>query len=247
MWIAIPQTTANSLSWDSESGKNVYKLKSSGVGSEIIIDSSSGENLNGSDVPTLMLTSMPDDPHLGHEYRYIFASLGKSFAFLKDINNHYGIRVERLGRNGPKYLVTWDGALAPLLRRVLHTPYYDVAAPQVVLRLEGRKLLNASSCFSAEYDEQIAATAKDLTETHIATFLKAPEAERNLDIRIAVLRRILNYVYSGREPQAWQTLDRMWPPVDGERLKNSILTAYRTGILSQTDGSDRCNITEPAR
>lgn len=81
----------------------------------------------------------------------------------------------------------------------------------------------------------------------IARFLNAPVAEENVDTRMAVLRRILNYLYSGREQQAWQTLHEMWPADDQERIKKALLKAYSMGFLTQTDGPDHCDDKQSAK
>jgi len=49
-----------------------------------------------------------------------------------------------------------------------------------------------------------------------------------------VLTIVLNYLYSGREPQAWQALDEMWPPSDKERVRGLILERQARGLLAHT-------------
>jgi hypothetical protein len=72
----------------------------------------------------------------GSGYRYIFASLGEKFEVLKEIVNYYGVHVRRFNKNGPLYLVTRDGTLGGFLRdELLRTRDYDLALPQVILRL----------------------------------------------------------------------------------------------------------------
>jgi hypothetical protein len=44
---------------------------------------------------------------------------------------------------------------------------------------------------------------------------------------------VLNYLYSGREEQAWQALDEMWPPADATRVKQLILERRSRGLLFQ--------------
>jgi hypothetical protein len=198
--------------------------------------------IRGGEAPTLVLTSQSSNRVAGYEFRYIFASLGEQFEVLKEIVNQYGVHVKRLNKGGPMYLVTWDGTLGRFLfEELLRTRDYDFALPQVILRLEGHRLLNASNCFPARYDEQIAETRKKLTAQDVTRFLNAPAAKANVNTKIAILRRILNYLYSGREQQAWQTLHEMWPAADQERIKKALLKAYRTGILTQTDGPAQCD------
>jgi hypothetical protein len=44
---------------------------------------------------------------------------------------------------------------------------------------------------------------------------------------------VLNYLYSGREDQAWQALDEMWPPADESRVRSLILERRKRGLLAQ--------------
>lgn len=50
-----------------------------------------------------------------------------------------------------------------------------------------------------------------------------------------VLTIVLNYLYSGREAQAWQALDEMWPASDEQRVKGLILERRARGLAGQID------------
>lgn len=51
--------------------------------------------------------------------------------------------------------------------------------------------------------------------------------------RSAALAVMFAYLYSGREEQAWQALNVMWPVNDRARIKELILKTRAEGILSQ--------------
>lgn len=55
--------------------------------------------------------------------------------------------------------------------------------------------------------------------------------------KIAVLEIVWNYLYSGREEDAWESLRDMWPPADLDRIHLAIDSRRRNGILAQIEGS----------
>ena len=59
------------------------------------------------------------------------------------------------------------------------------------------------------------------------------DAYEHSKARPSVLRIIIDYVYSGREPQARQTVDTMWPAWDRERVWNDIVNTRSVGLLEQ--------------
>jgi len=48
-----------------------------------------------------------------------------------------------------------------------------------------------------------------------------------------VLEIVLAYLYGGRGPEAWKELDKMWPPIDKPRIRQLILKARSSGLLSE--------------
>jgi hypothetical protein len=229
---------------DGDSGHDVFNLTAPGLGGQITIDKESGDPISGGKVPVLKLMTVSHNPEPFYELRYIFASLGEKFEVLKDIRNHFAVHAERLNKDGPIYLVTWDGVLYRfLLDELQSSPFFY---PEVILRLDGHSLLNSSGCFRDRYDKDIAYNGRQhLTTRKVEQFLNAPPAKRNTDANILttkgyILLVIADYLYSGREAQAWQALNEMWPANDRERIKAALLHAYQTGILAQTDGLDHC-------
>ncbi len=51
---------------------------------------------------------------------------------------------------------------------------------------------------------------------------------------------VLAYLYSGREAQARQALQELWPPFDQERIWNLILETRHNGILRYTRNGAVC-------
>jgi hypothetical protein len=109
--------------------------------------------------------------------------------------------------------------------------------PAVYLRLEQGRLRDRSSVFAREYDSHIAEVRKQLKDGDVPAFLKSrtPDdaAYEGSNARPSVLSIILDYLYSGREPQARQVLQTMWPAWDRERVWDDIVNTRSVGVLEQ--------------
>jgi hypothetical protein len=101
--------------------------------------------------------------------------------------------------------------------------------PRVVLKVDGGVWRDASPEFTEQYDTEIAAIKAKIAVDDVGRFLIAdfPDAKN------VVLEIVFSDLYSGREAQAWQTLNDMWPAVDRERIKQLILKTRAHGILSR--------------
>jgi len=244
----IGSTNVCELSVESDDAGTVFHLSAPvvrGLVTGININSESGDPISGGTTPVLKLSELLPAPGSGADnVRTIFASLGLKFEVLKEVQNHYGMSAKRLNKGGPIYLVTWDGALDRFMDEELQTDIFFI--PEVILRLDRHRLLNASACFRARYDEDIAHTRKHFLPTRkVEQFRNAPRAKRDTNTENGILEIAADYLYSGREEQAWQALHEMWPANDQERIKNALLHVYQTGILAQTDGLDHCE-AEPS-
>ena len=109
--------------------------------------------------------------------------------------------------------------------------------PAVYLRLEQGQLRDRSRLFARQYDEHIAGLRKQLSDRDVQAFLKSraanDDAYEGSNARPSVLSIIIDYVYSGREPQARQVVETMWPTWDRERVWNDILNTRSVGMLEQ--------------
>ncbi len=120
-------------------------------------------------------------------------------------------------------------------------------APTVVLRFETGRLMDVSSEFQAQFDQQIAMIRAELSPDELAAFknsdgrllagspLPPPQREQLRATKIKVLEITWAYLYSGRGPQAWNALAGMWPSSDFDRIRASILEAQAHGIHAQVD------------
>jgi hypothetical protein len=124
-------------------------------------------------------------------------------------------------------------------------------APTVVLRFTRGQLFDVSCEFLPHFDEEIARARAALDPADLRDFkasdgiLPAPvpfsaEALHRRDhlqsVKIKVLEIAWAYLYSGREKEAWHSLDELWPPSDVDRVRASIVAARARGVRAQVDG-----------
>lgn len=118
-------------------------------------------------------------------------------------------------------------------------PHFAAAIPPVFLKLEGNRLVNAGPQFREQYDKQIADAKSQLTQTDLDKFRQASYHQKMFTDQIPTVHRVLtivlDYLYSGREAEAWKALDEFWPPSDRERVKNLIIERQHRGLFSQFD------------
>jgi len=121
-------------------------------------------------------------------------------------------------------------------------------APTVVLRFERSRLVDVSSEFQSDFDQQITKLRAELNSQDLRDFknsdgkltstasLPVQELHRWRVVKIKVLEIVRAYLYSDREPEARRSLAEMWPASDVERIRASIINARARGIRAQVDG-----------
>ncbi len=124
------------------------------------------------------------------------------------------------------------------------------SAPTVVLRFTHGRLLDVSSEFRTYFDRQIANIKEGLHSQDLQDFkssngrltsspaISAEQLYRLRMVKAKVLEIAWSYLYSGREEEAWRSIDEMWPPGDIKRIHTEILNARARGIHAQTDGEE---------
>ena len=122
------------------------------------------------------------------------------------------------------------------------------SAPTIILRFEHGQLLEVSSEFRDYFDREISAIRKELDPDDLRDFrtsdgslsdprLSLEHLHRLRNVKAKILEMVWNYLYSGREEEAWGALSRMWPSSDISRIQTSITSARARGIRSQTAAS----------
>src|SRR5258708_17502613 len=117
--------------------------------------------------------------------------------------------------------------------------------PTLVLRFEHGRLLDVGSEFRPYFEKEIAKLRAELDSQNLRDFrdsdgrlasvayLSAQRIHQLRGVKIKVLEIVWAYLYSGREPEAWRSLEDMWPASDVERIRAAISGVRAHGIHSQ--------------
>jgi hypothetical protein len=120
--------------------------------------------------------------------------------------------------------------------------------PATVLRFEGEKLMDVSSEFRPHFDKQIETLHSQLSDRQLSEFkasdghpsgehLSPDDPPRGLlATKVKVLEIVWAYLACGREQDAWDVLDTIWPAADADRVRAAITSARKRGLRSQVDG-----------
>lgn len=173
--------------------------------------------------PSLILEGFSGGAHCCYIYRIV--NLSEPPVILSPIENQTPFFFFKDAASGQFRIMTSDGAF-DTFDGLCHacTPF-----PRVVLRVDSAGLHDVSAQFVEQYDSEIALARAKIGNGDIAKFLAADFQ----DAKAVVLEIALAYLYSGRETQAWQTLDEMWPAADRERIRKLIIKTRAQGILSK--------------
>jgi hypothetical protein len=192
------------------------------------VDDISGNDINGDGIPKVVF-----DAFSGGEkccYLYWIVSLEKKPQVLREIRNQVPL-VFRKRTDGGTEIRTGEGSFD-----LFFLPHSEAVIPEMVLRLEGDRLVDVSSEYREEYDRQIAQARGELTPADLEKFRRSNYNEKMFIDQLPTVKRVLtvvlNYLYSGREEQAWQALDEMWPPSDKERVQGLIMERRARGLLA---------------
>jgi hypothetical protein len=123
-------------------------------------------------------------------------------------------------------------------------------APTVVLRFEKGHLVDVGPEFIPYYDALIAKIRSEITDVDLAGFkqsdgklmVNSPQsgALHNLiRTKISVLELVCAYLYSGRQKEAWDALEAMWPAGDVARIRSALLDLHERGIVHDVEQSRR--------
>jgi hypothetical protein len=193
------------------------------------VDNISGADLNGDGKPEIILDGYTGG--LQCCYTYVVVSLAHNPQVLHSFRNQFPMSFEKQA-DGTALIHAPDGVFDYFL-----VPHSDAVIPQVILKMEGSKLLDVSAHFAERYDQQIDQARSLLTPAQLEKFRKSNYGDRLFMDQVPVVRQILtialNYLYSGREEKAWETLDELWPAADVRRVKSLILERRARGLLAE--------------
>jgi len=186
-----------------------------------------------------------DQSGAGSNRAYQIYSLLKPPHLLYTIKGAHSYRAADTDLDGHIEIWADDAAAVDGFERL---PVADLdSPPTVVLRFEKGRLFDVSSQFLAFYDAQITRLRSQFTADDLSRFKRsdgklsvdihqsAEELHRLIRTKISILEIIWAYLYSGREQQAWSSLNELWPAEDVERIRAAISATHQRGILSGVD------------
>jgi hypothetical protein len=176
---------------------------------------------------------------------YKLYSLEKSPRLLRTLTGGDFFRAADTDLDGRVEIWTTDSAAFDGLEK-LYLAELD-SAPPIVLRFEHGNLIDASPQFQGYFDKQIASLRTQLNSEDLRNFKSADgrpspnassaeELHRLRQVKIKILEIVWNFLYSGRETQAWSALAEMWPDNDVARIRAALVEARAHGVLAQVSG-----------
>ncbi len=198
---------------------------------EVSVYQGTGEDILGDGNPSLVLEGFSGGAHCCYTYKIV--SLGERSDSVGPIQNQSPFFFFQ-DPVGQFRIMTSDGAFGNF-----DGLCYDCSPfPRVVLKADRNGFHDVGSQFAEQYDSEIALARAKIPEDEVRKFQQSDFK----DARSVVLEVVFSYLYSGREDQAWQTLNEMWPSADRERIKNLITATRAKGILSRLNQSEARNI-----
>lgn len=192
------------------------------------VDPISGTDLNGDGSPKIVLSGYTGGLHCCYAYEIV--SLGRTPEVLHTFQNPVPITFEKRA-DGAAVIRAPDGVF-----NFFMLPPDQAVMPQLVLRPEGNNLVDVSAQYPEVYDQEIEQMRSKITPEELEKFRASNYHEKLFSDQFPtvhnVLAIVLDYVYSGREEKAWQTLDEMWPANDVGRVKSLIRERRRRGMLA---------------
>ena len=189
----------------------------------------SGSDINGDGKPELIVQGYSGGAHCCFTYQII--SLSAGLPLVREIHDQVPVFFAKRDDGGTE-IRAGDGVFDYFL-----LPHADSVIPQIFLRLDGDKLVDVSGDHVAEYDKQIEKARGELGAADLDKLKKSTYNQNMLIDQLPTVKKVLtivlNYLYSGRDDQAWQALGEMWPPADVERVKKLIIERRLRGLLSQ--------------
>ena len=216
------------------SGTAVYEA----YGVEAAMSPISGKDVDGDGSPDAVLETVS-----AQTYHYAVISLAEPPGLVRELVVSSPLNFEDLDGDGRVEI--WGRDYAFLDFDGL--PAAVAPAPRVVFRLKGATLAHVSQAFWSEYEREIAEARGLISKDTLDDFLAVPvqgddkkpkelgpeEQRRVTELKGIVLEIVLAYLYGGRGQEAWKALDEMWPATDKPRMRQMILKARSSGILTE--------------
>ena len=195
------------------------------------VDKISGTDINGDGKTELVIDGFSGATRCC--FTYTIVSLGGTARVVRKIESKSALTFEKQP-DGSVLIRGVDSSLDYFL-----IPHPMAVIPQVILRMQGDTLVDVSGQFQEQYDKLIEEARSQLTSADVDKFRQSRYNAKMFTDQLPTVRRVLtiveNYLYSGREDQAWQALDELWPASDKDRVKNLMLERRDRGLLAQVN------------
>ena len=195
----------------------------------LTLDPISGSDLNGDGKPEIVLDGYTGGLHCC--YTYLVVGLGHKPEVVRAFRNQFPMTFEKQA-DGAALIHAPDGVFDYFL-----VPHSDAVIPQLILKMEGNKLVDVSARFAELYDQQIDQARSQLVPAELEKFRQSNYRDRLFMDQVPTVRKVLtivlNYLYSGREEKAWDTLNELWPASDALRAKSLILERRGRGLFAE--------------
>jgi hypothetical protein len=203
------------------SGRETYGQNNFGVR----LNEMTGKDIDGDGGPEIVIEGYSGGAHCCWTYGFISLTTPPRVA---SIRNNHPFALKEI--NGTPVLYTNDSAFD-----YFEGPYVASPRADVFLQLRDSKFHDIGPELVPEYDRRIAEEKKLLTPEKLQAFLSAG-SDPDFELKSAILTIVIEYLYSGREQEAWKALAAMWPPGDRPRIQAAIVKARAGGLLSQLSG-----------
>lgn len=200
-------------------GKEIPLLE----GPQVSIYEGTGDDVFGDGSPSVILQNFTSATEPRYTYRIV--SLSEPPLILPAITNETPFYFFKDPASHGYRIMTGDGGFHNFDGRCFDCSPF----PRVILRIERDGLHDVSKDFTEQYDSEIALAHAKIAEGEMTKFIEADFR----DARSIALEIVFAYLYSGRQAEAWQTLDRMWPSKDRDRMQDLIVKTRTGGLLSR--------------
>ena len=177
-----------------------------------------GTDVTGRGAPELVVGEWTGGAHCCFVF-YVF-EIGEQFRKLAELDTEDSgdARFEDLDGDGRLELLAYDWTFA-----YWHTSFADSPAPAVILRYR-----NGAFHFAAHLMRKPAPSLAEL-QTRAQNLRTHPEWNRPEDPPGALWRQMLDLIYTGNAPLAWQFFEMAWPPE--RQRKAEFLREFRAKLL----------------
>ena len=208
-------------------------------GTEAAVNPISGKDVDGDGTPDVVLETVASDA-----LHYAVVSLAEPPGLKRELTVSVPLHFEDLDADGRVEIWARDYAFLDFDG----LPAAVSPEPRVIFRLKGATLVPVSQAFWSEYEKEIADARGLISKDTLDDFLAVPtqgdedrkpkehgpqEQAKITDLKGIVLEIVLANLYGGRGQEAWKALDDMWPATDRPRIRQMILKARTSGILSE--------------